>query len=262
MIARDLSGTGKVSGLEIAQTNLARAGADKVVVALTTSAVAPLWAVVGTAWQSVLDELRPRIVLFGADAPSATELAPRTGARIGARLFARARIVGLKDVELHDRDGVVARAIDGGAAVALIGRAPHVGRCDEDVDLTVIAAPGGPDPRIELAGTAPAQVVQTAGALVALGEDVAQDAQIAADARRLASRLGGQLVGGAAAPRVEQSTPLAPELCVAIGSAELDLAGATGVIRIGAPAGKTVDGALPGVPSVGLAELLKHLERT
>ena len=37
--------------------------------------------------------------------PSAAELGPRTGARIGARLFMRARTLGGDDVELRDRDG-------------------------------------------------------------------------------------------------------------------------------------------------------------
>lgn len=69
---------------------LGKAGADKIMVATTEAAIAPLWAAVGGAWQTVLDQLRPRLVLFGADAPSAPELAPRTGARIGARLLMRA----------------------------------------------------------------------------------------------------------------------------------------------------------------------------
>ncbi len=267
MIAHDKDGSGKAFGLEAAQSQLARAGADKVVVALTQAPTATLWALVGGAWQAVLDQLRPRLVLFGADAPSAAELAPRTGARIGARLFTRARTIGIEDVELRDREGGIVRASDSGAAVALVGRAVPVSSGDEDVDLVVIAASGGADPRIEIAGTAPAELAHTCGAIVAIGDDVATDAQIATDARRLASRLGGQLVGGAAAKReglvgttLERTTPLAPELCVAIGSAQLDLAGSTNFVKIGAPGGKTVDGALAGIASVGLAELLKQLE--
>jgi hypothetical protein len=59
---------------------------------------------------------------------------------------------------------------------------------------------------------------------------------------------------------VERSTPLAPELVVTIGGAQLDIAGATSVIKIGASASKTIDGALPGLADIGLAELLKRLE--
>ena len=144
-----------VPQLEATQNTLARAGADKVVVALTDAVVAPLWAAVGGAWQGVLDHLRPRLVLFGADAPSAAELAPRTGARIGARLLIRARAIGVDDVELRDRDGGYVRVSDSGAAVVMIGRADAAGQGDADIDLVVLAIPGGADPRIELASTLP-----------------------------------------------------------------------------------------------------------
>jgi len=81
--------------------------------------------------------------------------------------------------------------------------------------------------------------------------------------------MGAHLVGGVGAARagviatgavVERSTPLAPELVVTIGAAQLDIAGATSVIKIGASGGKTIDGALPGLADVGLAELVKRLE--
>jgi hypothetical protein len=110
-------------------------------------------------------------------------------------------------------------------------------------------------------------VAHTRGAIVALGDDIVNDPQIVADAKRLATQLGAQLIGGAAAARVvqagavvERTTPLAPDLCVAIGNAQLDLAGATSFIKIGGPAGKNVDGAVTGDAGTGLAQLVKRLE--
>ncbi len=258
----------KVPGIEAIENALARGGADKVVVAMTDATVAPLWAAVGPAWQGVLDHLRPRLVLFGAESPSAPELGPRTGARIGARLLMRARVLGGADVELRDRDGGYARTADSGAAVALIGTAEPVAAGDDDVDLVVLAMPGGGDARVELAGSSPAEISHTGSAVVAIGDDVVGDTKIIADAKRLAALLGAQLVGGVGAARVvaqsafvDRSTPMAPSLAVLIGNAQIDLAGATSVIRIGANPNKSVDGALPGPIDKGLADLLKRLER-
>ena len=258
----------KVPGIEAIEDALARGGADKVVVAMTDTPVVPLWASIGHAWQGVLDHLRPRLVLFGADSPSAAELAPRTGARIGARLLMRARALSGDDVELRDRDGGYARMGDSGAAVALIGRADPAPKGDEDVDLVVLAMPGGADTRIELAGTSPAEVSHTARVVIALGDDVAGDQKIVGNAKKLATLLDAQLVGGSAASRVvaqgavvDRSTPMAPSLAVLVGNAQLDLAGATSVIKIGAQPNKSLDGALPGPVDSGIAELLKRLEK-
>ena len=247
----------KVPGIDAIESLLAKGGADKIVVALTDAIVAPLWAAVGTAWQGVIDHLRPRLVLFGADAPSAAELAPRTGARIGARLLLRARTTGGDEVELRDRDGGYVRASDGGAAVALIGRASEVPAGDEDVDVVVLALPGGADERVEIAGSSPAEVAHTLGAIVALADDAAKDPKVAANANTLAQRLGGVVLGSAF---LDNKTPLAPELCVMIGSANADVAGAASLIRIGAQPGKLVDGALPGTIDLGLAALVERLE--
>jgi len=138
---------------------------------------------------------------------------------------------------------------------------------DEDIDLVVLALPGGADPNIEIVGTRPAELVHTTGALVAIADDVVDNAKLVTDAKRLATLLGAQLVGGAAAAKVvaptaivDKSTPLAPELCVVIGNATVDLSGSTSVIKIGASADKTIDGALPAPPAVSLASLVKHLE--
>ncbi|HUJ61222.1 MAG TPA: hypothetical protein VLX92_22115 [Kofleriaceae bacterium] len=256
-------------GLDATETTLARSGADKIVVAVTDAPLAPLWAMVGNAWQGVLDHLRPRLVLFGADAPSAAELAPRTGARIGARLLTRARALGLDDVELRDRDGGYARVADSGAAVALIGRADPIDRADDDVDLVVLNLPGGVDPRLELATETAAEIGHSLGAVVALGDDVVDQPQIARHARQLANLLGAQLIGSAAAARagaiepgavVEPHSAMAPELLIAVGAALVEPAGASAVVKIGAPAGKLVDGALLGPVDSELAELVKRLE--
>jgi hypothetical protein len=253
---------------------LARGGADKVVVAVSRSPVEPLWASVGNAWQGVIDHLRPRLVLFGADAPSAAELGPRTAARLGGRLLLRARASGIDDVELRDRDGGYARASDGGAAVALIGRAAKtIAIHDADVDVVVLAVPGVADVRLELVATQAAKPAQSAGTLIAIGDDVAGDEAVIANAKTLASLIDAQIVGGNASVRagaiakdgvVERNTPLAPELLVAIGDAQLDVGGATSVVKIGAtPANRVtnVDGALPGAADVGLAALVKNLEQ-
>jgi hypothetical protein len=255
-------------GKDAVEAALARGGADKIVVATTDVPIAPLWAAVGTAWQAVIDKLRPRLVLFGADAPSAPELAPRTGARIGARLLMRASTLGTDEIELRDRDGGYVRASDGGAAVALIGRASECPKGDDDADVVVLETTGGNDTRIELAGAAPAEIAHLCGTVVALGEDSAKDPKIVASAKQLAQQLGAIVVGPAEAARagavvagavVDRHTPLAPELCVAVGDAKVDLAGSTSVIKIGAQPGKLVDGALPGSVDAGLASLVQKL---
>lgn len=259
--------TKSIPQVETARAALARAGADKVVAAITDAPVVPLWAAIGSAWQGVLDHLRPRLVLFGADAPSAAELGPRTGARIGARLLSRARAVGLDHVELRDRDGGYVRASDGGAAVVMIGamRSTIIG--DDDVDVVVLAVPGGKDARIELASSAPAELAHTR-AVIAIDDEVANDPQAMTAATRLAGLLGAHLVGGAGAARngkiapgaiIDRGTPLAPELCIAIGSPSIDLAGAASLIRIGS-SGKGADGALTGPVGPTLVELVRALE--
>lgn len=260
-----------VPGIETIQTALARGGADKVVVAMTDAPIAPLWGAVGGAWQGVLDHLRPRVVLFGADAPSAAELGPRTGARLGARLLLRARAVVGDEVELRDRDGGYVRASDGGAAIAMIGGRHTAPVGDDDIDLVVLVVPGGDDQAIELAGVTPAEVAHTSGTIVALGDDVAGDAAIARDAVRLAALIGAPLVGGSAAARagsvapggvVDRGTALAPELCVIVGGASVDLAGASSLVRIGTAGGKGVDGALTGDVVKQLGDLCRNLEGT
>jgi hypothetical protein len=213
-------------------------------------------------------------VLFGADAPSAAELGPRTAARIGARLLLRARASGIDDVELRDRDGGYARIGDGGAAVAMVGRAPAIDAVadDCDVDVVVLAMPGTRDDRIELVTTSPAEIAHASGTVVVLGDDVAGDARVTAAAQRFARMMNAHLVGGAAAVRsgavsngavVDKTTPLAPELCVTIGGAQVDVAGATSVIKIGASASTRVpgvDGVVPGLAEAGITELVKKLE--
>ncbi len=264
-------GTAELPGVEALQASLARSGADKVVVALTDAPVLPLWGAIGSAWQGVLDQLRPRLVLFGSDSPSAAELGPRTGARIGARLLMRARALGVDEVELRDRDGGYVRASDGGAAVVLIG-GPQPAACGgDDVDLLVLVIPGGADPRIELASSTPAEVEHAGGAVVAIGDDVVADASVTKDATRLAGLLGAHLIGGAAAARagvvgaggvIERGAPLAPEVCVLVGSPSLDLAGASSLVRIGSTPGKGGDGSLAGSVAANLADLCRVLERT
>ncbi len=262
-----------IRGLDEVEATLARHGTDKVVIAVSRAPVAPLWSTVGHAWQGVLDHLRPRLVLFGADAPSAAELGPRTAARIGARLLPRARATGIDDVELRDRDGGYARASDGGAAVALVGRAavPALLADDCDVDLLVLAMPGAPDDRVELVTTTLAEVTHAGGTVIVLGDDVAGNARAGTNAHRLAELMNAHLVGGAAAADVvgpgavvERTTPLAPALCITVGAAQIDLAGATSVIKLGATGSNRVggvDGALPGPADKALADLVARLER-
>lgn len=247
--------TTNIEGIDQIEADLARAGADKVVVAMTDSPVMPLWASVGSAWQGIVDHLRPRLVLFGADSPSATELGPRTGARIGARLLMRARTFGGHDIELRDRDGGYARSSDTGATVAFVGRAHLVDAGQEDIDVVVLALPGGADGRIELAGTGPAELNHTRGAVIVVGDD--EDAQVVADATRLATQLGGEVIPAA---RIDRAAGFAPDLCVVVGNAQIDLAGASSLVKLGATATKNVDAALPGPVGAGLANLAKRLE--
>lgn len=237
------------------ETQLSRAGADKIVVAFTTAEIAPLWSSVGNAWQCVLDELRPRLVLFGADAASATELGPRTASRIGARLLLRARARGIDDVELADREGGYARLGDGGATVALIGRAsidPPV--MDKgDVDVLVLNLTGAHDDRVELTGTAPADPAHETGVVVVIGDGV--DPAAAAHARRLGGLLHARVV-----EHPERNTPLAPELVIAVGASQVDIAGIASIVKIGVERASGVDGHLAALADVG--ELVKKLERT
>jgi hypothetical protein len=249
--------TSQVEGIDEIEAVLARAGADKVVVGLTDAPVTPLWASVGTAWQGIVDHLRPRLVLFGVDGPSSSELGPRTGARIGARLLMRARTFTGPDVELRDRDGGYARASDSGATVALVGRADRIDAGQEDIDVVVLALPGGADPRIELVGTAPAEISHSRDTLVAIGDEASADPYIAADAKKLAIELGGQLVPVA---RIDRSMAFAPDLCITVGKAQLDLAGSTSLVKIGSSATKNIDGALANVAAV--SDLVKRLEES
>jgi electron transfer flavoprotein alpha subunit len=241
-------------GMRSLEAELGRAGADKIVIALSDAPIAPLWGSVAGAWQAVIDKLRPRVVLFGADGPSALELATRTAARIGARLLVRAHASGIDDVELRDRDGGYARAADTGATVALMARAAAAAPADDDIDLLVLALPGGADSSIELAGTSPSDVSYTSGVVIALGEDVANDPQVAANAGRLAGLLGAQLIIPPAAP------PVSSELCITIGTTRVDISGATSIVRIGAPAGRDCDGTLPAPAAAALIELVQRLE--
>ena len=256
--------------IEAIRAALAHGGADKIVVALTDAPIAPLWSAVGAAWQGVLDHLRPRLVVFGADAPSAVEIGPRTGARIGARLFLRARALGGDEVELRDRDGSYVRANDSGAAVVLIGAAPRIDlHGDDDIDVMVLSPAGGADPAIEIVGSAPAELVHTTGTIIALGDDAAEDPEIAKAAQRLAGMLGAHVVGSAAAASagvvgagavVDRGAPLAPELCISIGRPAVDIAGSASVIRIVQSGGKGTDAALTGPIAANLVELTRALE--
>ena len=151
----------------------------------------------------------------------------------------------------------------------MIGSAEAAPAGDNDIDLVVLTMPGGGDTRIELAGSAPAEISHTGNVVVAIGDDVVTDTRVVADAKRLATLLDAQLVGGTSAARVvaqgaivDRSTPMAPALCVLIGNAQLDLAGTTSVIRIGAQPNKSVDGALPGPVDKGLADLVRRLEKS
>jgi electron transfer flavoprotein alpha subunit len=260
---------GDARTIEAIRATLARGGADKIVVALTDAPIEPLWSALGSAWQGVLDHLRPRLVVFGADAPSADELGPRTAARIGARLFLRARTAGTDEVELRDRDGSYVRANDSGAAVAMFGAAPRLdAHGDDDIDVMVLSLPGGADPSIELAGTAPAELVHVLGTIIALGDEAASDPEIARATQQLATTLGAHVVGSAAAAStgvigpgaiVERGAPLAPELCVAIGLPAIDVAGSASLVRIGSSGGKGVDGALTGPIAANLIDLARVL---
>jgi hypothetical protein len=261
---------GDAKAIEAVRAALARGGADKIVVAKTEAPIVPLWSALGAAWQAVLDHLRPRLVVFGADAPSASELGPRTAARIGARLFLRARAVGNDDVELRDRDGSYVRAGDSGAAVVLVGAAPRLEvHGDDDIDVMVLTPPGGADPRVELVGTQPAALGHTTGTLIAISDDAAAEPDIARAAQRLAKVLGAHVVGSAAAAAagaidpgavIERGAPLAPGLCVAVGIPAIDVAGAASLVRVGSAGGKGVDGALTGPIAPSLAELARVLE--
>ncbi|HEY0195526.1 MAG TPA: hypothetical protein VGC42_30640, partial [Kofleriaceae bacterium] len=54
---------GSPKTIEALRLALVRGGADKIVIALTDVPTVPLWSALGTAWQGVLDHLRPRLVM-------------------------------------------------------------------------------------------------------------------------------------------------------------------------------------------------------
>jgi electron transfer flavoprotein alpha subunit len=243
--------TGALPDLEPIRAQLARTGADKIVVAVTDAPVAPRWSAIGSAWEGVLEHLRPRLVLFGADAPAAPELGARTAARIGARLLPRARAIhSWAHVVLGDRDGDRVQLGDSGGTVALIGGLPArsmpIDAHDEDVDVVMLALPASADPRIELVGTAPLGLLHATGVVIALDDANAADPVIAAAARKVATVLGARLVGSAAAARAravtaddviaERAAALAPALCIVVGEPAIDLAGATRVVQVAPPA--------------------------
>jgi hypothetical protein len=261
---------GNARTIEAIRAALARGGADKIVVALTEAPITPLWAALGAAWSAVLDQLRPRLVAFGADAPAAVELAPRTAARIGARLLLRARVIGGEDVELRDGEGRHVRASDAGAVVAMVGAAPRLAvHGEDDIDVLVLGPSGGAEPGIELVGTAPAEVAHTTGVLIAIGDNAARDPEVAAATALLARVLGARVVGSAAAAAagavgpgaiIERGAPLAPDLCIAIGAPAIDVAGSTSLVRITQTGGKGADGALSGPIAKSLGDLIRALE--
>lgn len=244
-----------------------RAGADRLVLAATTVPAFPLWAVLGGAWMAVVEQVRPRVILFGADAPSGRELAPRTAARLGARLLWRARAVAGDQMELRDRDGVYVRASDSGAAVAMVAAA--VGRLAAGaavggleagapwIPVQLLAAVAPRHPGIVVTGTTPADPAQVATVIVALAEEVGRDGATRAGALALARTLGAPLLDGA---RTDRHTPLAPELCILIGGGVGEISGATAVVRIGGHAtGKGDDGTLEGPTAIMLTELVAAL---
>ena len=237
-----------------------RAGADRLVLAATTVPAFPLWAVLGGAWLAVVEQVRPRVILFGADAPSAGELAPRTAARLGARLLWRARAVAGDQMELRDRDGAYVRASDSGAAVALVAAAPAVWRLAAGapgIPVQLLAPVAPRHPGIVVAGTTPAVPAQVAAVVVALAEEAGRDGATRAGALALARTLGAPLLDGA---RTDRHTPLAPELCILIGGEVGEIAGGTAVVRIGGPASGTGDdGTLDGPTAITLTELVAAL---
>ncbi|HVK84932.1 MAG TPA: hypothetical protein VM513_12525 [Kofleriaceae bacterium] len=250
----------RIPGIDRLEDELSRAGADKIVVAVTDTPVLPLWGAIGGAWQTVLDHLRPRLVLFGADAPSAIELGPRTGARIGGRVFMRARATGGDLVQLRDREGAFLRVGDSGAAVVLVGgRAPARPARDEDIDVVVLVAPSGADPRLELASSAPAEPAHALGAVVALGEDAAADPAVVADAARLAELVGGPVLRSTGG-RADKHAASSAQLFIGIGETKVEPSGSSSVIRIGGGPARYVDGALAEPIAPALAELLRALE--
>ncbi len=243
---------------------LGRAGADRVIIATTVHPVAPLWSLLGAAWQGVLDHRRPRVVLFGADAPAAAELGARTGARLGARLLPWARVVTGDQLELRDREGAYVRASESGAAVALIAAragAPPVTRGSEHIEVTELAPTADPDWTIDLVESTPVPLAHTRGIVVALGAELATDAAARTAATTLARQLGATFVD---ADALDDSAALAPEVLVAVGRVVGDLAGSASLVRLGVDAAdrrKGDDGTLSGTPAEAATALSRALER-
>lgn len=242
---------------------LGHAGADRVVIAPTVHPVGPLWALLGAAWQGVLDQLRPRVVLFGAAAPAAAELAPRTGARLGARLLTYARVVVGDQLELRDREGAFVRASESGAAVALVATRAAVdatGPGSEHIEVTELAPTADPDRTIDLVATELATPEQTRGIVVALGVDATGDRATRTAAKLLAAQLGATIVDAA---QLDDTTAFAPDLYIAVGRVVGDLAGCASLVRLGvdpADRRKGDDGTLAGSAETAITDLVRTLE--
>jgi hypothetical protein len=247
--------TANLPGVARYQSDLSAAGADKVVVATTRANLAPLWSALGGAWSVVLAHIHPRLVLFGADAPAAGELGPRTAARLSARFLSRARAVTRDQlVELRDHGGGYARESDSGATVALVGGRRAASMGSANADLLLVVADSAGDPNVEIVRSAPADVTATSRAVIALDETATVDAALNPDVMRLATLFDAPIVRAGQLP---PTSPLAPDLIISLGTPAIDVAGASAVVRIAGASSKNVDAALP-APLGEHASKLRH----
>lgn len=235
------------AALPVLRAELTAAGADRILIATVPHEPLPLWASLGAAWQLVLDQLRPRLVLFGADAPSASELAPRTGAKLGARLLARARVSTGDQVELRDPDGTHARASDSGAAVATIGTDLAAARMLARIEE--LAAMGRAHTNPDVARTSAPTVIDVNAdtSPIAMGPDDVTDPNGTALTFRPAIEVTVLATRAPADDRVEVVGSAAPDarharrLVVALGSDALADAATAGAARkLGARLGAVV----------------------
>ena len=109
----------------------------------------------------------------------------------------------------------------------------------------------------------------TTGTVIAIGDEAARDPEIASATRRLARVIGATIVGSASAAATgliapgavaSRNAPLTPDLCIAIGSPAIDIAGSSSLVKIGATVAKGPDPVLAGPIAPQLVELIRALE--
>lgn len=200
-------------------TALGEAGADRSILA-PASAPPVLWLTRGDALARACQELRPSLVLLGAD-PGGRDIGPRLAARLGAAYVAEPM------VETGPRGEIVlARPVYDGElwrrlqldeleqpAVVTLSADRPTARGHDDAELVQLSLPVAPPPSAPRLAPGPADALATARVVVVAGAGVSAAAMPLVAA--LAERLGGELAGTRA---VGERGQVPPERVIGVGA--------------------------------------------